>query len=106
RLEQSVKNSQNIRSVRFIPTQTAQQADVRVVLDLSGQVVYEFNWKDNYLEILLKGKATHKPIFNANNRRAFVVIDPGHGGNDPGALGVQKNQEKQITLAVSNLLQH
>lgn len=34
-----------------------------------------------------------------------VVIDPGHGGKDPGALGKSKNMhEKHVVLAVSKLL--
>lgn len=30
-----------------------------------------------------------------------VVIDPGHGGKDPGAIGVNKIQEKDVVLSVS-----
>lgn len=30
-----------------------------------------------------------------------VVLDAGHGGNDPGAIGVNHVQEKQLTLAVA-----
>jgi N-acetylmuramoyl-L-alanine amidase len=30
-----------------------------------------------------------------------VVIDPGHGGGDPGAVGIRGLQEKEVTLAVS-----
>jgi len=30
-----------------------------------------------------------------------VVIDPGHGGKDPGAIGINKVQEKDVVLAVS-----
>jgi len=33
-----------------------------------------------------------------------IVIDPGHGGKDPGAIGLDGRKEKDITLAVSKLL--
>ncbi|HZY10470.1 MAG TPA: N-acetylmuramoyl-L-alanine amidase, partial [Bacteroidota bacterium] len=33
-----------------------------------------------------------------------VVIDPGHGGDDPGAIGVNRTREKDITLAISKKL--
>lgn len=31
----------------------------------------------------------------------LVVLDPGHGGKDPGAIGPRKVQEKQVVLAVA-----
>ncbi|MGB3135551.1 MAG: DUF3747 domain-containing protein [Nodosilinea sp.] len=34
-----------------------------------------------------------------------VVIDPGHGGRDPGAVGIGGMQEKQINTAISNRVQ-
>ena len=34
-----------------------------------------------------------------------VVIDPGHGGNDPGAIGLGGEEEKGITLKVALLLE-
>ena len=33
-----------------------------------------------------------------------IVIDPGHGGSDPGAIGANKVMEKDITLAISKKL--
>lgn len=33
--------------------------------------------------------------------RALVIIDPGHGGKDPGAVGIGSIQEKQIVLSIS-----
>ena len=37
-------------------------------------------------------------------RDAIVMIDPGHGGKDPGAIGVSKSQEKNIVLATAIIL--
>ncbi len=33
-----------------------------------------------------------------------IVIDPGHGGHDPGAVGAKGTKEKDITLAISQRL--
>ena len=42
------------------------------------------------------------PILPRNNyRRALVVIDPGHGGKDPGTIGISGVQEKNIILPIS-----
>jgi N-acetylmuramoyl-L-alanine amidase len=41
------------------------------------------------------------PIFNWNFVNKTVVIDPGHGGVDPGAIGVTGVEEKEINLAVA-----
>lgn len=46
-----------------------------------------------------------KSTFLVNNNSIAeihkVVIDPGHGGVDPGAIGLNKTQEKDINLAIS-----
>ena len=36
--------------------------------------------------------------------RLVVVLDPGHGGSDPGAIGINGIQEKQVTLAIAQQL--
>ncbi|XZO00384.1 MAG: N-acetylmuramoyl-L-alanine amidase [Microcoleus sp.] len=36
-----------------------------------------------------------------SNRRSVVVLDPGHGGRDPGAVGIGGIQEKDIVLDIS-----
>ncbi len=40
-----------------------------------------------------------------NGRPVIIVIDPGHGGHDSGAIGYSGTQEKRITLAVAKALQ-
>lgn len=36
-----------------------------------------------------------------NLRKVVIVIDPGHGGKDPGAIAVNKMYEKNVTLSVA-----
>ena len=53
--------------------------------------------------------STEKPIVRKNapagsREGKNIVIDPGHGGKDPGAIGLISN-EKSIVLAVSKLLE-
>ncbi len=38
------------------------------------------------------------------NRDVIVVLDPGHGGKDPGAIGVKRTREKQVVLAIAKKL--
>lgn len=41
---------------------------------------------------------------SGRERTVVVVIDPGHGGEDPGARGKGGTNEKDVTLAISRLL--
>jgi N-acetylmuramoyl-L-alanine amidase len=36
---------------------------------------------------------------------AFIILDPGHGGKDPGAIGKGGLKEKHITLNISKYLE-
>ena len=42
---------------------------------------------------------------DTKNKSFLVVIDPGHGGRDPGAIGYSKTFEKDINLFASKVLQ-
>lgn len=47
-------------------------------------------------------RAVAKPAAPRNvAQRPLIVIDPGHGGRDPGAIGVSGTQEKTVTLATA-----
>lgn len=75
---------------------------VRVVLDL--EEVSDFNAfildDPSRLVIDVYGKGeVRKPEEPAVKRR--IVIDPGHGGHDPGAIGPKKLREKDVVLDIA-----
>ena len=39
--------------------------------------------------------------FTAGLKNKLIVLDPGHGGSDPGAVGLAGNREKTVNLAVA-----
>ena len=51
----------------------------------------------------LGGSAAKQPTEEPKRGKPLIVIDPGHGGIDPGAIGSTIN-EKQLTLAVAKAL--
>lgn len=89
----------------------------RVTIDLSGII------DDGDFKVFTLRKDTendkpfrvvvdiNKPIpkiaysFTAGLQNKVIVIDPGHGGSDPGAIGLNKTLEKNITLTVAQRLQ-
>jgi N-acetylmuramoyl-L-alanine amidase len=46
--------------------------------------------------------ALHAPV--DSGRDIIVAVDPGHGGEDPGAIGLRHTEEKNVTLAIARLL--
>ena len=58
--------------------------------------------------LLKKKKEFHSRIVidysSKKKKRKTIIIDPGHGGRDSGAIGIFKNLEKNITLKVGLLL--
>ncbi|MGP1956720.1 MAG: N-acetylmuramoyl-L-alanine amidase AmiC [Arsenophonus sp. NC-PE1-MAG3] len=47
---------------------------------------------------------TKNPYKTGRNRPIIIMIDPGHGGEDPGAIGKYKTQEKDIVLQIARRL--
>ena len=95
----------------------------RVVFDLSARSSYSVTSLDNPFRIVIDfGKGTGKVALTnrkpsarkteskqygkprRTSRRKVIVIDPGHGGKDPGAIGHTGLKEKDVTLAIAKKL--
>jgi N-acetylmuramoyl-L-alanine amidase len=50
---------------------------------------------------LVTPSRSSNPLPNVQNGRLLVVLDPGHGGSDPGAVGINGLQEKLIVLPIA-----
>lgn len=89
--------------------------DLRLVVDLNPSVdrhnlLYNATVADRQLRIDFADKqatkeerAESQPATSPANA-LVIAIDAGHGGNDPGAQGVNGGQEKNITLAIAKKL--
>ena len=55
----------------------------------------------------MDGRLVERPSTNVQPPERdswLVLIDPGHGGQDPGTIGVAGTREKDVTLAIAKLL--
>jgi N-acetylmuramoyl-L-alanine amidase len=76
---------------------------VRVVLDLDEISDYQTFIFDDPARLVIdvygKTKNVDKPDMNFVKRR--IVLDPGHGGHDPGAVGPKNLYEKDVVLDIA-----
>jgi N-acetylmuramoyl-L-alanine amidase len=116
RLSQSLQNLPSSNgAVRSIRSAVRSNGQLRVVLDLNESVrsrSFTAGPNGKYgdrLVIDLQGRGPIQAVKSAsdvfqNGRDIVIVIDPGHGGHDPGAVGRGKTREKNVALSVGRLL--
>lgn len=91
-----------IRFAQFSPTTS------RIVLDLgrAAEVARITPGKPLVIELTAPGKARPAPSSEPKEaaaepparKKPLIAIDAGHGGQDPGAIGLHKTQERDVTL--------
>jgi len=85
--------------------------ELRLVVDLNTGAKYISHvFKDDVLTVVMSGDPITRvkdgipvPRLKASRRaklvkKPIIVIDPGHGGHDPGAIGSAKVREETVTL--------
>jgi N-acetylmuramoyl-L-alanine amidase len=80
----------------------ATSTGARVSLDLDGPAYRKVFYLPEPYRIVID-IARHPPGTVAHGRRVVerIVLDPGHGGNDPGAIGTGGMKEKDVTLDIA-----
>ncbi|NNE61048.1 MAG: AMIN domain-containing protein [Woeseia sp.] len=102
-------------AIRSIRSGLRSNGQLRVVLDLAESVrsrSFTAGPNGTYgdrLVIDLQGRGPVQAVKRATDnyesgRDVVIVIDPGHGGHDPGAIGRGRTREKNVALSVSQLL--
>ena len=76
----------------------------RIVVDFLGSfVVPKRTLKPSASRRKPSGRAPTRPM-SSRRRPLIVMIDPGHGGKDPGAVGKGRTREKDVVLSISKKL--
>ena len=85
---------------KFAPTPKALPATRAVVKSAAKPIILKPLPHQPSQPVKVNAKATYK------HRLVTVVIDPGHGGKDPGAHGKYGTREKDVVLGIARQLQY
>ena len=86
---------------------------LRLVIEDSSTLNVRFSKKSKGILIKVSSKGTKKHNVVTTKKKAFprradrdkvIVIDAGHGGKDPGAIGYKKYREKVVVLSIAKKL--
>lgn len=109
--------SQNLRKDKIDRIKLAQYNSntLRLVIENSSKLSIRF--KTEYSQLLINIKKSSNSVSNLGSkykkvspkrldRNKVIVIDPGHGGKDPGAVGYKKYREKIVVYQIARELKN
>jgi len=88
-----------IKDVRSGYFKVNEEKLMRLVFEFDQKKNYRLEEKNNHIIIHLNEKEITTPQVEPKNKT--IVIDAGHGGFDPGAVGVNGLQEKEAVLSIA-----
>jgi len=106
----TVNLSRDAHKINFMVGDTLLLVDGRPIhlkhpIDIyQGTVVVPYKFKEQILDVLFKETYPSKQVAIPLLKIKKVVIDAGHGGNDPGAIGRSGVREKDVILDIARRL--
>jgi N-acetylmuramoyl-L-alanine amidase len=102
------------KKIIFEPNQPKQQVSAKELVS-SEQEKPKESFSDMFKDIKLELEKKHsEPVSQSDSqpaatheqdgRKKLIIIDPGHGGKDSGAIGINSRQEKDLVFTVSLIL--
>jgi N-acetylmuramoyl-L-alanine amidase len=88
----------NVKSKGIIRKFSIDSDSTKTTFNLNFNQPYDFRKQNEIGTVIFK----FYPILTREIKT--VVLDPGHGGIDPGAIGKKKLQEKEVNLAIAKIL--
>lgn len=98
--------------VHVLPATSKHASRLQVIFKIPAETVSGFSWPHassqnkppKKSEVTRDGLENFHTMSKKKLRNIVIVIDPGHGGKDPGAIGKLGTREKYIVLAISKNL--
>jgi len=96
----------NHTSVKKIRVAQFDQNTLRIVFENDKLINHEYliSGKDLIIKMSRKNQKLEYIPIKQNYSKKIIVIDPGHGGKDAGAVGYKKYREKVVVLQTSKKL--
>ncbi|MDF1880931.1 N-acetylmuramoyl-L-alanine amidase [Sulfurimonas sp. MAG313] len=93
-------------SVKKIRLAQFDQKTLRIVFESDTKIIQQYKISGH--ELTIKMSSENKELryipLHANTSNKIIVIDPGHGGKDAGAVGYKKYREKIVVLQTAKKL--